>query len=126
MDIQDIRRSNLRRWADAHGVPSKEKSYFSQLLGGASFGERAARRLESAYGMGERYLDQPLPDVNPATKPASELSPSALALTNAICDADQAGISPDVFDAMREMLRLYRRDSARQQPGRFDVENPSQ
>lgn len=126
MDIQDTRRSNLRRWTDAHGVPSKEKSYFSQLLGGASFGERAARRLEAAYGMGERYLDQPLPDLDPAVTRPTELSSSALALTNAICDADKAGISPDVFDAMREMLRLYRRDSARRQPGRFDVENPSQ
>ncbi|WP_157874833.1 hypothetical protein [Paraburkholderia atlantica] len=58
MNIQDIRRDNLRKWTESHSVPPKEKSYFSQLLGGASFGERAARRLERDYGMGDGYLDQ--------------------------------------------------------------------
>ncbi|WP_186239474.1 hypothetical protein [Burkholderia gladioli] len=57
MDIQELRRDNLRRWTQENGVPAKEKSFFSQLLGGASFGERAARRLESTYGMGAGYLD---------------------------------------------------------------------
>lgn len=125
MYIQDIRRSNLRRWTDAHGVPSKEKSYFSQLMSGASFGERAARRLEADYGMGDRYLDQPTSISDPAVDAPVELSPSALALTSAISDADKCGVSPDVFDALREMLRLFRKDSAHARFGRFDVEDPT-
>jgi hypothetical protein len=57
MNIQDIRRTNLQRWLETNPVPVKEKSYISQLLGGASFGERSARRLERDYKMGENYLD---------------------------------------------------------------------
>lgn len=57
MNIQEIRRENLRAWVSQNGTPPKERSYFSQLLGGASFGERAARRLEKAYGMGHLALD---------------------------------------------------------------------
>jgi hypothetical protein len=58
----DIRRYNLKRWTDSYGIPQKEKSYFSQLMTStASFGEKAAARLESQYGMGEGYLDTPIP-----------------------------------------------------------------
>ncbi len=57
MDIQETRRANLARWLEDHSVPPKEKSLFSQLKGGASFGERVARRLERDYGMGDGYLD---------------------------------------------------------------------
>jgi len=57
MDIQEIRRQRLREWLKDRSAPAKEKSYFSQLLGGSSFGERAARRLERDYGMGEGFLD---------------------------------------------------------------------
>lgn len=60
MDILEIRRENLRRWVTENGIPQKEKSYFSQLQAGGSFGERAARRLERDYRMGEGYLDRPL------------------------------------------------------------------
>lgn len=58
MSIQDIRRANLRAWVQQHGAPAKEKSYFSQILSGTSpIGERAARRLERDYRMGEGFLD---------------------------------------------------------------------
>ncbi len=58
MDIKEKRRANLKRWFEQRTIPPKEKSYLSQLLTGtASFGERAARRLESDYGMGNLYLD---------------------------------------------------------------------
>jgi hypothetical protein len=58
--MQEIRRQNLRRWLEAHSTPAKERSYFSQLLAGkASFGEKAARRLEKDYAMGEGFLDTP-------------------------------------------------------------------
>jgi hypothetical protein len=65
MDIQDIRRRNLRTWLRDRSTPEKEKSYFSQLLSGASsFGERAARRIEKQYGMGDGYLDKDAPTVS--------------------------------------------------------------
>ncbi|KUZ70696.1 hypothetical protein WI38_32760 [Burkholderia ubonensis] len=58
MDIQEIRRTKLKEWAQKHGVPAREKSYFSQLMNGtASFGERAARRIERDYGMPTGLLD---------------------------------------------------------------------
>lgn len=60
MEIADIRRARLKQWFANKTLPQKEKSYFSQLMSGtASFGERAARRLERDYGMGNKYLDQP-------------------------------------------------------------------
>lgn len=64
MDIQEIRRHNLRAWVDRHGRPSTEKSYFSQLLKDQSFGERVARRLERQYGMGDGFLDTPVPEAD--------------------------------------------------------------
>jgi SOS-response transcriptional repressor LexA len=60
MEMKEIRRERLRQWFANRTLPEKEKSYLSQLISGkASFGERAARRLERDYGMGEGYLDQP-------------------------------------------------------------------
>lgn len=64
MKPADIRRRNLAKWVEANGVPAAEKSYFSQLLSGvASFGEKAAIRLENTYKMGAGYLSQPLNSV---------------------------------------------------------------
>lgn len=66
MEISDTRRARLRQWFMDRPVPEKEKSYLSQLMGGkASFGERAARRLEGTYGMGTRFLDIPLSEAAP-------------------------------------------------------------
>lgn len=61
MEISDIRRARLRQWFENRTLPTEEKSYLSQLMGGkAPFGERAARRLERDYGMGSGFLDTPL------------------------------------------------------------------
>lgn len=60
MDITETRRANLRRWVAINGTPRKEKSFFSQLKGTASFGERVARRLEEQYAMGNGFLDRPV------------------------------------------------------------------
>lgn len=52
------RRARIREFFKDRDIPSKEKSYISQLMNGkSSFGERAARRLERDYGMGDGYLD---------------------------------------------------------------------
>lgn len=57
MEISEIRRERPRQWLANRTLPEKEKSYLSQLTSGkASFGERAARRLERDYGMGNGYL----------------------------------------------------------------------
>ncbi|WP_368900378.1 hypothetical protein [Mixta calida] len=58
MNISELRRIRLKAWFASRVLPEKEKSYLSQLINGkASFGERAARRLERDYGMPEGYLD---------------------------------------------------------------------
>lgn len=58
--ISAVRRAKLKEWTRDHPIPEKEKSYFSQLINGtASFGEKAARRLETDYKMGLLYLDTP-------------------------------------------------------------------
>ncbi len=60
ISIADLRRQNLKAWLEKNTVPQKEKSYFSQLANGAaSFGEKAARRLETQYQMGIGFLDTP-------------------------------------------------------------------
>lgn len=56
--LAQTRRSQLQKWFKNRAIPTSEKSYISQLLSGkSSFGEKAARRLEVAYGMGDGYLD---------------------------------------------------------------------
>ncbi len=67
--MNTIRRDNLKRWFVDKSVPTSERSYFSQLMNGkSSFGEKAARRIESVCGMPHGYLDSS-PD-NVANAPA--------------------------------------------------------
>ena len=74
-NIAKKRAYNLKNWVDKHGVPVKEKSYFSQLISGsASFGEKAAKRLEEKYHMGDGYLDTPIPSVGEVKKPVDHLN----------------------------------------------------
>lgn len=64
MDKIENRRERLRQWFADKPIPAKEKSYISQLLSGTGpFGEKAARRLENTYGMGDGYLDKPVGEV---------------------------------------------------------------
>ncbi|MCK3667558.1 hypothetical protein [Photorhabdus noenieputensis] len=63
MSMKNIRQQRLRDWFSDKTLPEKEKSYLSQLMNGkASFGEKAARRLEQDYRMPDGYLDA---DTNP-------------------------------------------------------------
>ncbi|WP_130054858.1 S24 family peptidase [Serratia marcescens] len=58
MDMTENRRERLKEWFAGKSLPAKEKSYLSQLMTGkASFGEKAARRIEGTYGMPPGYLD---------------------------------------------------------------------
>src|SRR5260364_422371 len=59
MNVAEIRRLRLKQWFADRTLPEKEKSYVSQLIHGkASFGDRAARRLERDYVMGSNFLDK--------------------------------------------------------------------
>ncbi|MEL5557817.1 S24 family peptidase [Serratia ureilytica] len=58
MNTTENRRVRLKAWFADKTLPTNEKSYLSQLMTGkASFGERAARRLEKTYGMPTGFLD---------------------------------------------------------------------
>ncbi|MDM5181748.1 hypothetical protein PO883_31705 [Massilia sp. DJPM01] len=60
MDKQ-TRRDRLRQALTGRSIKPADKSYVSQLLSGtASFGEKAARRLEVDYLLPPMSLDQPL------------------------------------------------------------------
>lgn len=66
MSNVDIRRERLREWFTDKKIPKEEKSYLSQLMTGkASFGEKAARRLEKTYGIPEFFLDGIAKEKNP-------------------------------------------------------------
>lgn len=78
MEIKEIRRMMLKKWFEDRTIPPREKSYLSQLMSGtASFGERAARRIEADYGMDSLYLDGgtacgPVPvDLGSASSPST-------------------------------------------------------
>lgn len=107
MDIQETRRRNLAIWLQTHSVPPKEKSLFSQLKGGASFGERVARRLEVDYGMGIGYLDRPSSVESPKKDQNPPLSDEANSLIQCVvrmdCLGDLARIS---FSAHLALLKL--------------------
>ena len=110
MDIQDTRRSNLARWLETHTIPPKEKSLFSQLKGGSSFGERVARRLEKDYGMGMGYLDQD-PDPKPAnTGQKAPLSAEAELLIQCVLRLDALDpAASQMFAHHRSLLLLAER-----------------
>ncbi|SCZ55679.1 MULTISPECIES: hypothetical protein [Photorhabdus] len=58
MSMKNIRQQRLKDWFSDKTLPEKERSYLSQLMNGkASFGEKAARRLEQDYRMPDGYLD---------------------------------------------------------------------
>ena len=58
-ELRELKAENLNQWFSDKTIPSKEKSYISQLINGkASLGEKSARRLEHDYSMLEFYLDK--------------------------------------------------------------------
>ncbi|WP_250518623.1 hypothetical protein [Caballeronia sp. ATUFL_M1_KS5A] len=107
MDIQDTRRANLAEWLKTHSVPQREKSLFSQLKGGASFGERLARRLESDYSMGEGFLDRQSNTNSAKREEKRPLSAEAEQLISWIKRLD--GLSdkaPEIFRHIADILAL--------------------
>lgn len=107
MDIQDTRRANLMRWLETHSAPPKEKSLFSQLKGGGSFGERVARRLEADYGMGVGFLDSGATVNSSNTGQKTPLSGEAKSLLRQIERIDGLGDpARKIFSHMASILEL--------------------
>jgi hypothetical protein len=79
------------RWLETHSTPQREKSLFSQLKGGGSFGERVARRLEAEYGMGSGFLDSGAMDKTSNKGQKPPLSGEAKALVSWIERTDGLG-----------------------------------
>lgn len=104
MTIQETRRANLRAWVQQNGAPSKEKSYFSQVLSGtAPIGERAARRLERDYRMGEGFLDTPQ---RGDTKPPADANPPSLWPFASIAEAEVRALPPSQLSALEGAIAL--------------------
>lgn len=94
---EETRRSRLKDWFSSRSIPAKEKSYISQLLNGkAPFGEKAARRLEHTYGMGDLYLDTP-----EATTPVRETTAPYLVHPSVVSER------PDIDDHQADMERFF-------------------
>lgn len=110
MDIQDIRRSRLSEWFSTRSIPEREKSYISQLINRkASFGERAARRLERDYGMGSGYLDfddSGLEAMDFVAKPGDETLTTAC--SQATGATGPAFIYPKFPAEVEEVVRILR------------------
>jgi len=101
MQTVEIRRARLKKWFDGRSMPADEKSYLSQLINGkSSFGEKAARRLESTYGMPAMYLDTPLD----ASAPDIEQGDAWAGLSAQRRDLIQRIASQDVPDGMIEAI----------------------
>lgn len=107
--MQENRRRQLRLWLQGRSAPVKEKSYFSQLLNGASFGERAARRLERDYGMGDGYLDRPASAPSPQETPSK--SPTRRAITENQGSWPFARVAKEDFDALPPQVKEDIEDS---------------
>jgi len=82
-ELQEYRRQRLADWLKSNGGPhvacqrrglgKNTESYISQVLGGITFGQRAARNMEAKLGLDKGYLDD-------MGLPTTALSPMALEL----------------------------------------------
>lgn len=69
MNMHETRRLNLFEWIDANGgaaivasqyrLAKSAQSFLSQLRGGYTFGEKAARNMEARLHLPAGYLDRP-------------------------------------------------------------------
>ncbi|ENA9695591.1 hypothetical protein ABG299_001082 [Salmonella enterica subsp. enterica] len=109
MDIKEIRQRRLKDWFESRTVPQKESSYISQLIGGrASFGEKAARRLEGTYEMPELYLDQPYEEEPAPVNPLLDLDFRLLKLIELAKALPDSEVD-DIIQEMEEKKKYYDR-----------------
>lgn len=105
MDIVSIRRNKLRLWFSGKPIPEPEKSYISQLINGkASFGEKAARRLEKTYKMPNKYLDED--EQSPAID-LSNVSIEKLEFIKRVADMnnDEFRATAELFNAADKLVK---------------------
>jgi hypothetical protein len=107
MDIKETRRAQLKKWFAERDIPPKEKSYLSQLLSGtASFGERAARRLEAEYGMGHMFLDEVEGQNVPSSREGKETASAKLSAVKKVVTAGEMDLMW-VSSEDRQLLTLF-------------------
>lgn len=112
MNTTENRRERLRAWFADKVLPASEKSYLSQLMTGkASFGERAARRLENSYGMPKGFLD----DVNDDRLANQQSSDFKIEVLDVQASAGPGVINSEVIQTIRSIE--YTNDHALQMFG---------
>ncbi|MBO1811021.1 S24 family peptidase [Serratia ureilytica] len=112
MNTTENRRERLRAWFANKVLPASEKSYLSQLMTGkASFGERAARRLENSYGMPKGFLD----DVNDDRLANQQSSDFKIEVLDVQASAGPGVINSEVIQTIRSIE--YTNDHALQMFG---------
>lgn len=112
MNTTENRRERLRAWFADKVLPASEKSYLSQLMTGkASFGERAARRLENSYGMPKGFLD----DVNDDRLANQQSSNFKIEVLDVQASAGPGVINSEVIQTIRSIE--YTNDHALQMFG---------
>lgn len=81
IELQAFRRTRLADWLKAHGgarsvcqrrgLKKSTESHISQLLSGATFGQKAARSMEAKLGMDKGYLDDMGQHAGPMPSPVA-------------------------------------------------------
>lgn len=100
MNTTENRRERLRAWFADKTLPANEKSYLSQLMTGkASFGERAARRLETTYGMPAGFLD----DVSDTRLAQQEVDNYRIEVLDVQASAGPGVINSEVVQTIRSI-----------------------
>ncbi|AWK15085.1 hypothetical protein SK355_00770 [Candidatus Fukatsuia symbiotica] len=109
MEMKEIRRQRLKKWFENRPLPQREKSYFSQIINGkASFGERAARRIERAYGMEYGYLDMHIDTNQCANSPVvlSQRQKILLDMFDGLPKIEQQRFLQEITDRKNEIDQL--------------------
>ena len=107
MDIKEIRQRRLKEWFESRTVPQRESSYISQLIGGkASFGEKAARRLEGTYEMPAMYLDEPFEDEGSAVAQLLDMDFRTLKMIELIKALPDSEVD-EILKLMEEKKKFY-------------------
>ncbi|WPU24967.1 hypothetical protein RI049_09600 [Cedecea neteri] len=108
MDKKEIRRMRLKEWFADKAIPEREKSYISQLINGkASFGERAARRLEREYGMSSNYLDSDPDGDSPPQHAINSQEERLLQLFSRLPESEKKHHLNALEDKVSEYERLF-------------------
>lgn len=104
-ELKELRAKNLKQWFSNKTVPTKEKSYISQLINGkASFGEKSARRLEADYGMPQFYLDKINTDIdilNNKNGCQSDISNYVIEVLNINASAGNGFLNNDIVEVIK-------------------------